>query len=40
MYWAENGYKPMILNRTNAKTISKLLGSSYVEDWSGKRVTL
>lgn len=40
MYWAENGYKPMILNRTNAKAISKLLGSSYVQDWFGKRVTL
>jgi uncharacterized protein with PIN domain len=40
MYWAESGYKPMILNRTNAKTISGVCGSSYVEDWAGKRITL
>lgn len=40
LYWAEPSYKPMILNRTNAKTITKLLGSAYVEDWAGKRITL
>ncbi len=32
--------KPMILNRTNAKTISKIYGTPYVEDWIGKRVTI
>jgi hypothetical protein len=32
--------KPMILNRTNSKTISKLYGTPYVEDWIGKRVTI
>jgi hypothetical protein len=32
--------KPMILNRTNAKTITKVVGSPYVEDWNGKRITL
>ena len=40
IHWAEREYKPLILNRTNAKTITKLLGSAYVEDWSGKRITL
>ena len=32
--------KPMILNRTNAKTITKVCGSPYIEDWNGKRITL
>lgn len=40
LYWAESSYKPMILNRTNAKTITKLCGSAYVEDWAGKQITL
>lgn len=32
--------KPMILNRTNAKTITKICESPYIEDWNGKRITL
>ena len=32
--------KPMILNRTNAKTITKIVGSPYIEDWSGHAITL
>lgn len=32
--------KPMICNSTNAKSITKALGSPYVEDWSGKHITL
>lgn len=32
--------KPMIINSTNAKNIAKALGSPYVEDWSGKLITL
>jgi hypothetical protein len=31
--------KPMVLNRTNAKTIAKLYGPE-TDDWSGHRVTL
>lgn len=31
--------KPLILNSTNSKTIEKLYGP-YIEDWSGKRITL
>jgi hypothetical protein len=31
--------KPMILNRTNCKTIENLY-SPYVEDWVGKKITL
>jgi len=34
------GLKPMILNRTNMKTISKIYGTPYVEDWAGKQITL
>ncbi len=34
------GQKPMILNATNMKTLQKLSGSPYVEDWQGLQVTL
>lgn len=33
------GVKPFIVNATNAKSISKLYGP-YIEDWSGKQITL
>lgn len=32
--------KPMILNKTNAKTIAIVCGSQYVEDWAGKAVQI
>lgn len=32
--------KPMILNVTNSKTIEKLVGSPYVENWTGKRIQI
>lgn len=32
--------KPMILNRTNCKTISKIYGTPFIEDWPGHRVIL
>ncbi len=32
--------KPMILNVTNSKTIEKLYGSPYVEDWEGKAIQI
>lgn len=32
--------KPMIINSTNAKAITTALGSPYIEDWVGKRITL
>ena len=34
------GQKPFILNRTNAKTITKIYNSPYIEDWQGKQITL
>lgn len=33
------GQKPLILNRTNSKSIAKLYGP-YIEDWAGKPITL
>jgi len=36
----EGDYKPLILNRTNCKTLEKLSGSPDIEDWSGLTVTL
>lgn len=38
-HWQENE-KPMILNRTNCKTISKVCGSPYIEKWAGHRVQI
>lgn len=32
--------KPMIVNSTNAKAITAALGSPYIEDWTGKFITL
>ena len=32
--------KPMITNVTNAKAISKVCNSSYIEDWAGHRITI
>lgn len=32
--------KPLILNKTNCKAISKLLGTPYIEDWAGHRIVL
>ena len=32
--------KPLILNTTNCKTISKVWRSPYVEDWAGRKITL
>ncbi|KAF0130032.1 MAG: Uncharacterized protein FD155_1818 [Bacteroidetes bacterium] len=32
--------KPMILNRTNARTIEKLAATPFIEDWPGTRVQL
>lgn len=36
-YFREN-VKPMILNTTNMKTISKVYGTPYIEDWHNKKI--
>lgn len=37
--FAEN-VKPMVLNRTNAKTITKLFGTPYMEQWKGRQIQI
>ena len=39
-HWKERNYKPMILNVTNMKTIAKVVGSPYIEDWPGHRIQI
>lgn len=34
------GQKPMVCNKTNAKTIAIVAGSPYLEDWPGKSIQL
>ena len=38
-YFSENE-KPMILNKTNCKTISKVYNSPYIEQWKGIRIVV
>ena len=38
-YFAEN-IKPLVLNATNSKVLSKLCKSSFIEDWSNIKVQL
>lgn len=40
IHFMENGVKPMICNKTNAKTISKIHKTPYIEQWSGKKIQL
>lgn len=32
--------KPFILNRTNCKTLTKILKSPYIQHWAGKTITI
>ncbi len=32
--------KPLILNKTNCKIISRNLETSYIEEWTGRQITL
>jgi hypothetical protein len=38
--FAEKDVKPLICNVTNAKTIEKVAGSGYIEDWYGMKIQL
>jgi hypothetical protein len=40
MRFVENGIKPMIVNATNAKTLTKLFGTPYIENWAGRKIQL
>lgn len=39
-HFSEKDAKPMILNVTNCKTISKLYGTPLIEQWAGKKVQI
>jgi hypothetical protein len=32
--------KPFILNKTNCKTLTKVSGSGFIEDWAGLKITV
>lgn len=40
IHFMENGIKPMICNKTNAKTITKVHKTPYIEQWTGKQIQL
>ena len=40
IHFQEPNTKPMVCNATNAKTISRIHKSSYIEGWIGKRITI
>lgn len=40
MQFVEKRLKPMILNATNSKTIAKMYGTPYIEEWEGRRVQI
>ena len=40
VHWAEKGNKPMILNVARSKSIQKVAGSPFFEDWAGVKVQL
>lgn len=40
VYFGEKDLKPLILNRTNAKMITKLYKTGFIDEWIGKQVTM
>lgn len=40
VHFVEPDTKPMIVNRTNAKIITKLYKSPFIEDWPGKKIQI
>jgi len=39
-YFREKNLKPLILNVTNCKAITKLYNTPYIENWAGKQITM
>ena len=39
-HFKEKNLKPLILNKTNCKTITKLFNTPYIENWAGKKITM
>lgn len=40
IHFYEQAVKPMILNTTNAKAISQVAGSNFIEKWDGVKIQL
>lgn len=40
MHFQERDVKPMILNVTNSKTLERMYGTPYIEEWPGRKVQL
>lgn len=40
VYFGEKDLKPLILNRTNAKMITKLYKTGFIDEWIGKQITM
>lgn len=40
LHFEEKDLKPMVLNATNCKTITKLAGSPYIEQWKGLKIQI
>jgi len=38
--YMKGAQKPLILNKTNMKIITKVLGTPYIEEWVGKSITI
>ena len=38
--FSDPGIKPMVLNKTNCKTVQKLTGSPFIEAWAGHRIEI
>lgn len=39
-HFKERDVKPMILNRTNCKTITKVFGTPYLEEWANRQIAI
>lgn len=39
-HFSEKDLKPLILNATNCKAITKLYKTPFIEDWAGKRIVM
>ena len=39
-YFREKNLKPLILNVTNCKTITKIYNTPYIENWAEKQITM
>ena len=40
IHFVESDIKPMVLNATNNKTISKLFKTPYIEQWRGRKIQI